>query len=231
MLLDKCSDFTIDGDVSLTVAGNQHNYFISDDLVQLCDPTIRDQYRQLQTGNIHLKRKIVETTVKIRDAKGWKILDAYRIIHAANIHGEGDEKDFLHVQYIGPNANQAYEKGFKTFSGVKLVRQKTNEATRVPLRALENGTSAPDATQKDPAQKNEIEPIQEFISRKLMRKTFKIIGVIQERYREAHTLSPEAMEEWEFPVLPGSYLHLSNPPLEFVKFVCAVFELPKRTSA
>ncbi|EEB91311.1 hypothetical protein MPER_10345 [Moniliophthora perniciosa FA553] len=34
-----------------------------------------------------------------------------------------------------------------------LIRQKANEVMRVPLRALENGSAAPDATQRDPNQK------------------------------------------------------------------------------
>ncbi|KAI3618947.1 dna polymerase catalytic subunit a [Moniliophthora roreri] len=109
-----------------------------------------------------------------------------------------------------------------------LIRQKANEVTRVPLRAIENGSVAPDATQRDPNRKNEMERIQEFITRKLTRRMLKTIGGIQERYRNAHTHPAETMEEWEFPVLPGSHLHLSDPPLEFVKFTCAVFDLAKK---
>lgn len=40
-------------------------------------------------------------------------------------------------------------------------------------------------------------------------------------------MDEEALAQWEFPVLPGSHLLLTNPGLEFVKFICAIFALSK----
>jgi DNA polymerase epsilon subunit 1 len=37
----------------------------------------------------------------------------------------------------------------------------------------------------------------------------------------------ELAGEWQFPTQPGSHLHLTNPPLEFVKFACAAFALAR----
>ncbi|PCH37205.1 DUF1744-domain-containing protein [Wolfiporia cocos MD-104 SS10] len=102
--------------------------------------------------------------------------------------------------------------------------QKSQGTGRAPLRVLQNG--APDATQRDAAKTQEMGACREFIARRLTRKTLKAVGAIQERYREAAT-DEEALAYWEFPLLPGSHLHLSNPILEFVKFCCAVFGLAK----
>ncbi|KAF9073524.1 hypothetical protein BDP27DRAFT_1417011 [Rhodocollybia butyracea] len=101
------------------------------------------------------------------------------------------------------------------------IRQETNESTRLPLRAGE-----PDATQRDPQMKTEVDNVQQFIARKLTRRMLKAVGGIQEHYREA-MMNEETAAEWDFPILPGSHLHMSNPPLEFVKFTCAMFQLAK----
>lgn len=104
------------------------------------------------------------------------------------------------------------------------VRQKTNDIARAPLRVLQNG--APDATQRDAAKTKELEVSREFISRRLQRKCLKTLGNIIERHRE--DLADEgALVNWEFPLLPGSHLHLTNSELEFIKFICAVFGLSK----
>ncbi|KAK0199787.1 hypothetical protein DFS33DRAFT_1388090 [Desarmillaria ectypa] len=112
------------------------------------------------------------------------------------------------------------------FFAVELyrIRQRTNEASRVPLRAVPNG--APDSSQRDVTKKSEMESTQEFIARRLTRKLLKLVGSVQERHREA-MLNEELTDSFDFPVLPGSYLYLSDPVLEFAKFTCAVFALAK----
>ena len=104
------------------------------------------------------------------------------------------------------------------------VRQKTNEKARAPLRVLQN--SAPDATQRDAAKTKELELSREFISRRLTRRCLKAVGNILERHRE-DMMDEQALANWEFPLLPGSHLHLTNPELEFIKFICAIFGLTK----
>lgn len=109
---------------------------------------------------------------------------------------------------------------------VELSRamQKNRDPTRAPLRVLENG--APEATQQDAGKVEELEVCREFITRKLTRKLLKMVGAVVERHREA-VMDEQQLAQWEFPLLPGSHLNLSNAPLEFVKFVCAVFGLAK----
>lgn len=103
-------------------------------------------------------------------------------------------------------------------------RQKAGTTTRVPLRVLQNG--APDATQKDANKMKEQEATKEFITRRLTRKLLKAVGNIQEKHRE-HVLHEADVGNFEFPLLPGSHLPLTDPILEFVKFVCATVGLAR----
>jgi len=106
------------------------------------------------------------------------------------------------------------------------IKQKLN-AGRLPLRILKNGD--PHSTQRDAAKLTEIENIQEFIARKLTRKLLKTVEAIKDRFHDfmLHNNKDVDPEDFVFPVLPGSHLHLNNPPLEFVKFTCAIFSLAK----
>ncbi|KAF9451608.1 DUF1744-domain-containing protein [Macrolepiota fuliginosa MF-IS2] len=104
------------------------------------------------------------------------------------------------------------------------IKQKTNAIARRPLRILENG--APDSTQRDAAKTSESEAITDFVAHRLTQKMLKSVGSIQERYHEA-MIDADIAKSFEFPTLPGGYLHFSNPPLEFIKSVCEVFSLAK----
>lgn len=128
-------------------------------------------------------------------------------------------------KYLPP----AIQRDFADFVRYFLVelykaRQKSNESSRGPLRVLENG--APDATQKDTSRSKEVDSVKEFIARKLTRKLFKYIDSVQTRHRAA-SADEELSVDFEFPLLPGSYLRLVDPTLEFIKFACAVLELAK----
>ena len=102
------------------------------------------------------------------------------------------------------------------------VRQKANEGSRAPLRILQN--SAPDVTQRDAGRAKELDATREFIAKKLTRKLLRIVGSIQTKHRDS--AYDEALHaQFTFPILPGSYLALTNPVLEFVKFTCAVIGL------
>jgi DNA polymerase epsilon subunit 1 len=104
------------------------------------------------------------------------------------------------------------------------IKQKTNGASRVPLRRLLNGDL--DSTQRDVGKAGGMDAVTEFIARRLTRKLLKVIGTVQDRHRDAFG-HPELMAEFEFPVRPGSHLQLNNPELELVKSVCATFTLAK----
>ena len=102
------------------------------------------------------------------------------------------------------------------------VRQKANESSRAPLRLLRN--AAPDVTQQDAVKVKELDSTREFISRKLTRKLLRLVGTVQTKHRDS-VYDEELHSQFTFPVLPGSYLVLTNPVLEFVKFTCAVIGL------
>lgn len=104
------------------------------------------------------------------------------------------------------------------------VRQKGSASSRAPLRIIDN--SGADTTQRDLGKQKELEAGKEFISRRLLRKTLKVVGNVLDRQR-LDVMDEEALPRWEFPLLPGSHLHMTNPVLEFVKFACAVFALSK----
>ena len=102
------------------------------------------------------------------------------------------------------------------------ARQKANETSRAPLRVLQN--SAPDVTQQDVGKAKEMDATREFIARKLTRKLLRLVGSVQTKHRDS-IYEEELRSQFTFPVLPGSYLALTNPVLEFVKFTCAVIGL------
>lgn len=53
------------------------------------------------------------------------------------------------------------------------------------------------------------------------------IKTLQRRQNES-ILNPEMKADYEFPKLAGSHLHMRNPVLELVKFLCAVFSLSSK---
>ncbi|KAL4246754.1 DNA polymerase epsilon catalytic subunit [Abortiporus biennis] len=127
--------------------------------------------------------------------------------------------------FLPPAIQKDFHKIVQYFMlGLFNLKKETNESTRAPLRALQNGL--PDATQRDAVRMKELESSKVFISEKLTRRCLKALGSLIERHRE-DMMDEQTLQRWEFPVLPGSHLHLTNPELEFVKFICAVFALSK----
>ncbi|ESK83570.1 hypothetical protein Moror_12083 [Moniliophthora roreri MCA 2997] len=119
------SNFTIQGAHFTNVTGAQHNH-IQEDLVQCLHTkkslrTIWDEYQDIPTGKIYLKRSIGETVVKRAFRRGCSRLEARCIISVARIHGEDRDLEFLHVGYSGRDAFKAFMLDFKQFSHVKNV--------------------------------------------------------------------------------------------------------------
>ncbi|TFK24084.1 DNA polymerase epsilon catalytic subunit A [Coprinopsis marcescibilis] len=105
------------------------------------------------------------------------------------------------------------------------IKRKINAASRVPIRPVQS--DEPDAMQQeDSAKANENALVVEFIARRLTRKMLRTVGSVQERQQD-DAMNPESDGSFDFPTLPGSHLHMSNPCLEFIKFACAVFSLAK----
>lgn len=93
---------------------------------------------------------------------------------------------------------------------------------RTPLRIIQSATQ----TQADPAHKQQSELVANFVKSKLQRQMLKVIQDIDSRHRDAQP-HEDLRREWEFPVLPGALNAMSNPILEFIKSICAVFALVK----
>lgn len=72
----------------------------------------------------------------------------------------------------------------------------------------------------------ETSAIRTFLSGSLTKRMLREVTEINRKMEDAHTF--EAFpNELRFPLLPGSHLTMSDPPLEYIKFTCAVFQLLK----
>ncbi|KAG6890040.1 hypothetical protein C0995_012497 [Termitomyces sp. Mi166 len=129
-------------------------------------------------------------------------------------------------EFLPPAAQSDFHNAVQYFI-VELfkIKQKTNGASRVPLRVVQND-GAPDLTQRDLGKANEVEAVTEFIQRRLTRKMLKVVKDVEDRYRDS-LMQEEPEENFNFDTRPGSYLHFNNPPLELIKSLCATFALAK----
>ncbi|KAG6831555.1 hypothetical protein H0H92_009474 [Tricholoma furcatifolium] len=105
------------------------------------------------------------------------------------------------------------------------IKQKTNGASRVPLRAVPN-SAAPELTQRDIGKTNEIEAVSEFITRRLTRRMLKVVKEVEDRFTNS-LMQDEPEENFTFPTNLGSHLIFSKPTLELIKSACATFALDK----
>ncbi|TDL20354.1 DUF1744-domain-containing protein [Rickenella mellea] len=104
------------------------------------------------------------------------------------------------------------------------IRRSTHEDTRTPLRVMQNLT--PEATQRDAGKMKEMDATRSFIAQRLTRRMLQTVASIQDDFKRA-LMDEEPVDDFTFPLLPGSHLHLTDPALEFVKFTCAAFALAK----
>jgi DNA polymerase epsilon subunit 1 len=125
-------------------------------------------------------------------------------------------------QFLPPSIQDDFRSAIQFFI-VELYKMK-QKSSRAPFRVLQGPLA--DTSQQDAAKAKETEATRDFVARRLTRKLLKIVENIQER-RRAAILNNDPDAGFEFPLLPGSHLHLSDPALEFVKFVCAAFVLAK----
>lgn len=64
----------------------------------------------------------------------------------------------------------------------------------------------------------------QLVSQHITRRLLRLVPEIQRRHSEA-ALDEDTRAAFSFPILAGSHLSLTNPALEFVKFVCATLAL------
>ncbi|KAK7047419.1 hypothetical protein VNI00_006650 [Paramarasmius palmivorus] len=123
MSFHAASQFSIHGGQFTYVAGSVHNN-VEGNLVQHIyriqeeeDSTLWDDYEQISTGKIYLKKTLLESSVNAEI--GWNALDARRTISIARIRGEDKEEEFLHVGYSGRDAFETFKRDFDKFSRIK----------------------------------------------------------------------------------------------------------------
>lgn len=102
------------------------------------------------------------------------------------------------------------------------IKRDVEEHMRTPLRAIQN--LGPDATQRDAGKQKEMDVAKVFIAQKLTRRMLQAVSSILEEHKRS-IMEEGQSNDFAFPVLPGSYLYLTDPALEFIKFSCAAFGL------
>ncbi|KZV81197.1 DUF1744-domain-containing protein, partial [Exidia glandulosa HHB12029] len=107
------------------------------------------------------------------------------------------------------------------------IKREHAESSRLPLQLLRNLSLTQDAAgPKDSSKNKEADAVRTFIAQRLTRRMLRAVDAILEEHKEA-LMQSASPEDFAFPVLPGSHLTMTNPALEFVKFVCAIFALAK----
>ncbi|EEB97966.1 hypothetical protein MPER_02612, partial [Moniliophthora perniciosa FA553] len=98
--------------------------------------TIWDDYKNIPTWKIRLKKSLGATPVK----KDWEVgrgyLDACREINVVSVNGEDKDSEFLYIVYTGPDAVEAFLCDFKDFSHVKNLNY-------IELFGYNRGTALP----------------------------------------------------------------------------------------
>ncbi|KIJ49176.1 hypothetical protein M422DRAFT_28152 [Sphaerobolus stellatus SS14] len=132
-------------------------------------------------------------------------------------------------RFLPPAVQQHFTEVVKTFIvDMYKIKQMTSESSRTPMRVLDN-LSQDYGPQMDAVKQKELEACRTYITQRLTRKMFRAVSQVIEEYRDA-MMHGNAELDFAFPILPGSHLNLTNPPLEFVKSACAVFGLAKEFS-
>jgi DNA polymerase epsilon subunit 1 len=101
-------------------------------------------------------------------------------------------------------------------AGIKL---RNNDHARTPLKVIQN-LSQEHMPSQDASKMKETEDTRTFITQRLTRRLLQITSRIIKQHQDAALDGLLTMPEWRFPTLPGSRLHLTDQPLEFVKFLC-----------
>lgn len=139
---------------------------------------------------------------------------------------EGSEKasyaSSWNVQSFLPHALQPYfhDAVKKFIVDMHNIRFKYSDSGRTPLRVLDATQGL--GVQRDENKHKEQDAVRAYIETRLTRRMLNVVSKVAEMQRES--LGDDDMK---FPLLPGSYLQLTNQSLEFIKFTTAVFGLAK----
>ncbi|KAH7103004.1 DUF1744-domain-containing protein [Auriculariales sp. MPI-PUGE-AT-0066] len=128
--------------------------------------------------------------------------------------------------FLPPAIQRHFHDSIKYFmASMYGIKRKHAESSRLPLQLLRNLSLTQDAAgPKDSGHNQEMDAVRSFIIQKLTRRMLRVVAQIQDDHRDA-IMKSASPPEFAFPVQPGSHLTRSNPTLEFIKSVCAVFAL------
>ncbi len=130
--------------------------------------------------------------------------------------------------YLPRGLQHYFESQVGNFIWAMYMAKRKSSNGRTPLRPIHdlnmdvNGNMP--ATQADPSKIEENAVAASSISQQLTRKLLAVVGKVKKR-QVASATDPDEAELLAFPILPGSNASPTNPSLEFVKTVCAVFSL------
>ncbi|CAG8603996.1 3851_t:CDS:2, partial [Acaulospora colombiana] len=102
------------------------------------------------------------------------------------------------------------------------IRTKHTATTRTPMRVLDATYTT--GVQPDQRFVQEQDEVRAYISKRLTRRLLSVVSKMVQQHQAA-MMGEEPDLDFEFPILPGSYLTFSNSALEFVKSICEVFGL------
>ncbi|KAJ9116229.1 DNA polymerase epsilon catalytic subunit [Naganishia onofrii] len=136
--------------------------------------------------------------------------------------------------YLPPAIQPYFETQVGNFIFAMYSAKKKASDGRTPLKVIHDLNSTalmdtPAATKVDPAKVKELAAAQASISHQLTRRLLSIVSKLKKRQAAAGT-DPAEAELLTFPLLPGQVTTPTNPTLEFIKSVCAVFALAKEFS-
>lgn len=130
--------------------------------------------------------------------------------------------------FLPPAIQQTFHQEISRFIlDMYRIKSKHTSASKTPMRVLNPNYTT--GVQPDERFAQEQDEIRAYISRRLMRRLLSVVNKIVQDCRNA-MMGDEPELDFQFPVLPGSYLTFSNPALEFVKSLCEVFNLAREYS-
>ncbi|KAI9020780.1 hypothetical protein CLU79DRAFT_216823 [Phycomyces nitens] len=197
------------------VFGNFHKIVIAtsketmDSAIPYCEYILRS-----------IEKKQVFEVIGLNIVEYWDILvwmdeTNYGCVNASSEDGTKITSIWNIQSYLPPAVQGMFRNLCASFVHQELMSKK-----KFP-RGLSGHLGTPgDTTQTNPRTQH----MQEYISSDVMRGSLRWLPQFLHR-QEANTVGED--EDLKFPQLPGSHLNMTNPALEYIKFICAVFNLDK----
>ncbi len=137
---------------------------------------------------------------------------------------EGVIGGFIH------DLDQAKRQTIHTFERTPMKMIQAGQAQATPQSVVKGAAKATGDVESHDVLR--VRHMRDTINHKMTRRLLRILSEVKARLSETLQSGDEAERlAWSFPQLPGSYLKLSDPALEFIKNVCAVLSLAKEAAS